>query len=768
MPFTPTRLILAIAATLVLGACSDAPDDDEGATVADPTLGVNPVVETVTAEPDLSLTPRPGVVVDLDVAARYEAEGDIEAAAEAYIAIAASGNPDQGYATLAGARLLIELDHHEDAVTLLEPLVQEEAGTPDGATGVYLLGRAYAALGRWQESVEQFDAYIAAVGPATPYAYLERSEALMELERGFEAADSAQEGLNLGVPQSMTRAFLIAAAQGYERAGAFADAIANYELLSAPGALYGDAALGLQRIAALKQLQGDPTYTEERDRLLAEYPSSFTALTALREAVSAGEAVHPVVHGLVLYRHNEYTQAEPYFREQIEALPDGPESATAYYYLGAIQESRGEIEESLASYAAVDATDPASTLADDALWWRARIHEHDDELEAAGLLYSRIVNEYPDSGFADDAAFRRGMLAYRAGDYLEAASTWQSDLPLANDELSRQRLQLWQGKALSRAGQPDAATSTLAPLAESNQDDYFGIRAGGLSEGFHEAPRAAAEADVDLTPQWDWPAAEQWLASHTGLPATSRAWETDYRWARAQELWRVGRNGYGDLEVYGLIESYTGDAAALYTLARELLDSGRISMSARAGQRLMRVLDADPNEGLPRAIMSLSYPAAFGPLVQRYADAESVSPLLLLAFIRQESFFDPRAVSPANALGLTQLLPETARVAATQLGIAVEAPEQQLLHADLSLRLGARHMADLLQGVGGDIFVALAAYNAGATAAERWAQASGDDADLYLETIEFAETRLYLEIVAENYAIYRYIYAGEPEPNLPH
>jgi soluble lytic murein transglycosylase len=165
--------------------------------------------------------------------------------------------------------------------------------------------------------------------------------------------------------------------------------------------------------------------------------------------------------------------------------------------------------------------------------------------------------------------------------------------------------------------------------------------------------------------------------------------------------------------------------------------------------------------------MSLSYPPAFGPLVQRYADAEGISPLLLLAFIRQESFFDPRAVSPANALGLTQLLPETAQVAATQLGISLEAPEQQLLHADLSLRLGARHMADLLERSGSDVFVALAAYNAGTTAAQRWAEAAGNDADLYLETIEFAETRLYVEIVAENYAIYRYIYGGEAEPNLP-
>jgi soluble lytic murein transglycosylase len=162
----------------------------------------------------------------------------------------------------------------------------------------------------------------------------------------------------------------------------------------------------------------------------------------------------------------------------------------------------------------------------------------------------------------------------------------------------------------------------------------------------------------------------------------------------------------------------------------------------------------------------LSYPAAFGPLVKKYADAEGISPLLLLAFIRQESFFDPRAVSPAAALGLTQVLPSTAQALSKSMSLP-EPSNEDLLHADLNLRLGARYMSDQLKRFGQEVFVALAAYNAGPSAAERWRTASGDDADLYVETVEYAETRLYIEIVAENYAIYRYLYADEPEPNLP-
>ncbi len=310
MPLLPTKSILAIALCLFLVACSDVKDEPDQSASPSATAGnVSATVERGSESPGLSLTPRPGVLVDIDTARGYEAEGDIEAAAEAYIAIAATESPDRVDATLAASRLLLDLGYYEEARTLLEPFVDDQAGTPEGLTGVYLLGRAYANLDMNEDALDQFDAYIAANGPAIAYAYLDRSYALVEMERGFEAAESAQLGLNLGVPASMTRTFLLASAQSYERAGAFTEAIGYYTLLIGEGALPGDVALGLQRIASLKQVLQDPTYTVERDRLLAEYPSSYEALVALQDAEDAGEEIAPNVQGLILYRHNEYTQA---------------------------------------------------------------------------------------------------------------------------------------------------------------------------------------------------------------------------------------------------------------------------------------------------------------------------------------------------------------------------------------------------------------------------------------------------------------------------
>ena len=76
-------------------------------------------------------------------------------------------------------------------------------------------------------------------------------------------------------------------------------------------------------------------------------------------------------------------------------------------------------------------------------------------------------------------------------------------------------------------------------------------------------------------------------------------------------------------------------------------------------------------------------------------------------------------------------------------------------------------MSDQVKSFDNEIFVAFAAYNAGPGPAKRWRQASGDDPDIYLESIEYSESRLYVQLVGENYAIYRYLYGGETTINWP-
>ncbi len=767
-----TKRFGLLAVLLILAAACSGDSEDSSVTPTGTVAGLAASTSipptsspTPITTPGLSLTPLPGVRPDIDAARELEAKGEIEEAVEVFVAITATNSPVRDEAVLGAGRLLLELERPADVRVLLESYLAN-ATDPDLASH-FLLARAYAALSLWSESLRQYDLYIDSGRPAVAYAYLDRARILLELDRPRAAAGSAKAGINQGIPFAARPTFVLMVAQSLERAGDFDEAISWYRVLIELSGLGSDAAFALARITALELLQDNPAYSEDLLTLLGRYPATGVALSELAKATARGELIPPVVEGLIYYRHNEYSQAEPHFREQIDLEPGEVASAEAYYYLAAIQEARGDLDEALDNYASATFLNPESFIADDALWWRARILEHAGRLEEAEGLLTRILDEYPTSLWAAEAAFRRGMLPYVDQRYAEAASFWANGLETVTGSAARQRLALWQGKALLMAGDAATALPILAELAHVNEDDYYGIRALSLIAGQHGQPQATHESEIDLEPDFDWLAAESWLALKTGRRLVASGWPDDQRWDRAQELWLVGRTSRADLEVFSLMETYAQDPIAMYTMSQRLAEQGRLAMSARAGQRLLRFLDLNPNEGLPKAILSLSYPPAFGASAALYANSENVSPLLLLALVRQESFFDPRAESPAGALGLSQVLPSTGRSIADDLNL-IDFSVDQLLHAELNLRFGAYYLAEQLSGFDDELYLAFAAYNAGPGAAIRWRDTPGaSDGDIFLEAVEFIETQLYIRFVAENYAIYRYLYAGEPSPSLP-
>ena len=187
-------------------------------------------------------------------------------------------------------------------------------------------------------------------------------------------------------------------------------------------------------------------------------------------------------------------------------------------------------------------------------------------------------------------------------------------------------------------------------------------------------------------------------------------------------------------------------------------------MAARAAVTLIAALPetaATP----PDDLLRVAYPAAFGSLVTAAAKDEDVSPLLLLALVRQESFFDAEAGSGAGALGLTQVVPATGDQIAAKLGV-VEFTASDLYRPKISLQFGASYLKTQLDVSGGNAYRALAAYNGGPGAASDAADVAGADDDLFVEELEFDETQRYVRIVMENLARYRQLYAGVARPSL--
>ena len=135
-------------------------------------------------------------------------------------------------------------------------------------------------------------------------------------------------------------------------------------------------------------------------------------------------------------------------------------------------------------------------------------------------------------------------------------------------------------------------------------------------------------------------------------------------------------------------------------------------------------------------------------------------PGLIFSVMRQESEFSPNALSPAHAVGLMQLLPDTARVVEGDPKI----DETALMDPATSIRIGARYLREVLDRFHGSVPLAVAAYNAGPEAVERWiARANGETLDIFIEQIPYAETRAYVISVMSNLGAYGFIHGGEAE-----
>jgi soluble lytic murein transglycosylase len=161
-------------------------------------------------------------------------------------------------------------------------------------------------------------------------------------------------------------------------------------------------------------------------------------------------------------------------------------------------------------------------------------------------------------------------------------------------------------------------------------------------------------------------------------------------------------------------------------------------------------------------LLELAYPRAYASLVEAAGRKYGVSPLLLLALIRQESFYDPQAISVAGALGLTQVIPETGMEIAERLGQNDFDPID-LLEPSLSIEFGAFYLADR-RAARSDRTGGLQRRTGQRPALAR--RPDNRRPDFLVETIDLEETRSYLEVVLDNYAVYRFLYCGLSRPTL--
>jgi soluble lytic murein transglycosylase len=165
-------------------------------------------------------------------------------------------------------------------------------------------------------------------------------------------------------------------------------------------------------------------------------------------------------------------------------------------------------------------------------------------------------------------------------------------------------------------------------------------------------------------------------------------------------------------------------------------------------------------EALPRPYWEDLFPRPFWFDLKRYSTGNGLDPYLVASLIRQESEFNPVAISHANAVGLMQVLPNTGKKLARQMKVRRYSSDQLLLPS-VNLQLGTRYFRELLDQFGGRLEYALAAYNAGTDRVEAWlANGKYRDPQEFVESIPFSETREYVQAILRNVTVYKRLYGA--------
>ncbi|EFH11015.1 lytic transglycosylase domain-containing protein, partial [Teichococcus cervicalis] len=388
-----------------------------------------------------------------------------------------------------------------------------------------------------------------------------------------------------------------------------------------------------------------------------------------------------------------------------------------------------------------------------AVWQRAEPLQRDLSPEAARALWaerqvlSRKLLRLGDTANAYRTAAAHGQTG---GEGLHEAEFWagfialrrMGDAPRAAQHFARlgegsssiitqARAHYWRGRAAAGLGRAEEARAHFAAAAGFPNAFYGQLGALALGES---APQLAQRILSTRPPQPSAEAASAFL---------------DKELARAVlTLADLGDTGRARAFLLRLEEIAASPAEQLLT-ARLAHAIGRPDHAVWVARR-----------GGIDGVMMLpeGYPTPY-----TLPEGAEVEPAFAHAVTRQESNFDPAAVSPANARGLMQLLPSTATLVARQLGI----PHQVgwlTSQPEHNLRLGARYLADQLARFG-NLAMAAAAYNAGPRRVEEWlvtygdprvpGEAEGADMIDWMEQIPFSETRNYAQRVVENAVVYR-------------
>jgi soluble lytic murein transglycosylase len=778
-----------------------------GVPLPSPTPSPLPPTPLPTPTPTLPPTPTPLPAARIESGDRARFAGDWDRALLEYEAALANSTDEeiQRAALLGIGRTRTLAGDTDGAIEVLNRLIQTYPQSAHLPHAHFALGQALAAAGRYSEAADAYLNYlILRPGLVDAYVLDIRGDALQAAGRYGEALVDYRAALQTpslfeSLPIEIKIARSHAAVGDYDTAlGIYQDIYARTDSDFTKAQM--DLLIGQAYTAKGDWEQAVVAYQDA----VNNYPTSYDSYLALVALVDAEVPVDELNRGLVDYFAGEYGVAIAAFDRYFQAGAAYP--ATALYYYGLSLRALGGHQDAIARWDQI-----IQNYGDDRFWDRAweqkaytqwaflnqfpeaiqtllgfvtavpnhprageflydaaLVAERAGDLAQAALIWERVAAEYPGYEQAPRARFLVGITRARLGDHASAFNAFQRMLENATTPEERAAAYLWQGKSYLALGDANAAATAWQQAASIDPTGYYSERAFDLLRQRQPfQPPGQFDLSVDLNAERV--EAESWLRQTFNLPTDQDLTSLapllgDARMLRGTELWDLGLYDLARAEFESLRISLQTDVVGSFLLTGYLHEIGLYRsaiLSARQVLDLAGMSDAETMTA-PAYFNHIRFGAYFPELVLPAAHENGFHPLFLFSVVRQESAFEGFVRSTAGARGLMQIIPATGREVAGDLGWPPNYSDEDLYRPMVSMQLGSEYLAKWRDYLNGDVYAALAAYNGGPGNAIEWQKMAGNDPDLFIEIVNFEETRRYIRSIYEIFNLYRRVYDRTP------
>ena len=644
------------------------------------------------------------------------------------------------------------LDH--ECAQAIDPLNRAKPLAGDlGDYVAYYLGTCYLQTGHQAEGL----AALANFSTTYPDSLLIRdthltyASALLSEGRAAEAAEAAELLEKDRLPARSDIEFALG--RTYATLGQTtkaADALANV-YYNMPTAAEADAAY-----TELKRLPSAPPPTpsqlKTRADLLMKAKRYNDAVDEYRElAIHANPEARPAAELALadaLYRSGQNREAEA----ELITLPGATADQNAQR-LFILEEVAWASNENETFYRTVDElrqTGPTSPWLEQALLSVANLHLVHHEYDQALDAFRELQQRFPTGSRASYAHWKAAWLTLRFGRNEDAKKQFDEQIGMypAGNETSAALY--WRARLAEEDNQPAMARAYYQKLSDRYRNYYYAELG---RERLQKLPQVADPpgqyALLDHIPPLE----------HGDKVTLSEPPSDDLHLQKAELL---GNGGLVDFAVRELQAAASADGgnwgpaetAQLYT------DTGHYDRAIEVMKHSVPSYFAVDIPTLPRAYWDALFPRPYWSDLKRFSLSNGLDPYLVASLIRQESEFNPLAVSRANAVGLMQLLPKTGKVVAHQESLK-HYNATELFTPAVNLQLGTRYFRGMVDKFGGSFEHALAAYNAGSDRVEEWmGQGPYRDSPEFVESIPFTETREYVQAILRNAAVYKQLYGA--------